>query len=91
MSEQIKIDAEPRCLQVISEPYVIYTRRGYQPALDVYERKTRKQYVLYIAARSLTEKLEILRRENAGRFNGLEFWIRKESYEKTSPYIVEEI
>lgn len=45
---------------------------------------------MFISARSLATQLEILRDSNGGVFMGLEFWIRKASYEKTSLYILEE-
>jgi len=91
MPEYLKIDVEPRRVQIISEPYVIYTKRGYQPVVDVIDTKNKREYNLFISAKSLSERLEMLKSENNGRFRGLEFWIRKQSYERTAPYILEEL
>ena len=88
--EQIRIDLEPRRLVVTSEPYIIYTRRGYQPVMDVIERKSKREYFLYISAISIASSLEQLRKENAGKFIGIEFWIRKQGTEKYAKYIVED-
>lgn len=84
------MDTEPVRLQVLSEPYVVYTKRGYQPALDVFVRKQKRTYTLFIAAKSLTESLEHLRSGNGGRLSGLEFWIRKIGFERTSQYELSE-
>jgi len=82
----LRIDTEPRYLQVISEPYVVYTKHGYQPVIDVFEKKQKRPYSLYISAKSLSNDLELLRNENNGRLNGCEFWIRKTGFAKTSSY-----
>lgn len=89
MVDYLRVDAEPKYIQIISEPYVIFTSRGYQPVVDVVERKSKTSTRLFITARSLAERLEILRQDNGGNFSGLEFWLRKESYKKTAPYILE--
>ena len=84
------MDPEPQYVQIVSEPYVVFTRRGYQPVVDVVPRKSKKPLPMRISATSLSNQLEIMRNENEGIFMGLEFWIRKASYERTSLYILEE-
>lgn len=86
----LKIDVEPKRLLVTSEPYVIFTHRGYQPVIDVVERRSRREYYIFISAISLAASLEKLRLENGERMVGIEFWIRKQGPERTSKYIVEE-
>ena len=89
MYDYMRVDAEPKLLQITSEPYVIFTKRGYQPVVNVLEKKRKMNLILFISPVTLTRQLEPLREENNGQFIGLEFWIRKESYEKTSSYILE--
>ncbi len=86
----LKVDVEPLRLLVTSEPYVVYTVRGYQPVVNVIERKSRREYFLYISAQSISRSLEQLKVENGDRMLGLEFWLRKEGPEKTSKYVLEE-
>jgi len=87
---QLKIDMEPKKLLIVSEPYVRYTVRGYQAAVDVLEKKSKREYYIFISAKSLSLPLEQLRIENNESTIGLEFWINKKSDEKTSPYILAE-
>lgn len=86
----LKIDTEPRRLLVTSEPYVIYTRWGYQAVVDVFERRTKREYYIYLSPRSLALALETLRQENDGKTAGLEFWLRKRSEDKKSDYLLED-
>lgn len=86
----LKIDIEPVRLLVTSEPYVVATARGYQAVVNVFERRSRREYLIYIGAISLTTALEQLRRENAGSLVGVEFWLRKEDSSRYSRYVVEE-
>jgi len=88
--DAMKLGIEPRRLVVTSEAYVQFTSRGYAPVVDVIDRKTKREYVLYISAQSLTMPLEQLRKENGGCFTGIEFWARKESESRSSKYIVVE-
>lgn len=88
--DALKFDVEPRKLLVTSEPFVVFTARGYQAAVSVMERKSRREYLLYIGAISLAQKLRQLQTENGDKLLGLEFWLRKEGPEKKSKYILEE-
>lgn len=85
----LKIDAEPQLIQILSEPCLTFTRRGYQPIVRVMHKKTKREYILFISSRSLAEQVEQMRVENNGQFTGLEFWIRKTSYDRMAPYVVE--
>ena len=88
MTEHLKIDTEPKRLMATSEPYVIFNIRGYQPVLDVVEYKTRKQYYIYISAKSLGAGLFKLAEESDGKLLGCEFWVYKDGDEKTALYAV---
>ncbi|WP_155999735.1 hypothetical protein [Thioalkalivibrio sulfidiphilus] len=87
---QLKIDIEPKRIIITSEPYVMYTKRGYQAVVDVIESRSKRDYFIYISARSLSDRLEELRLMNNNKLHGLEIWVRKESAEKMAGYIVEE-
>ena len=90
MIDYLKVDLEPKYIQVVSEPYVVFTVRGYAPVIDIIERKSRHATALFISAKSLAQPLEMLKKENGDLFSGLEFWIRKASDGRTAPYILEE-
>lgn len=90
MPEILKIGVEPKRLLVTSNPYVMYSARGYVPILDVLELKTKKEYSIYVSAKSIASNLEQLRSENGGSLVGCEIWVRKAGPEKTAQYIVEE-
>lgn len=88
--EQLKIDIEPLRVLITSEPYVIYTVRGYQAVVDVFEKRKKREYYMFVTARSIADPIENLRVSNSGRLTGIEVWIRKSGSEKTAKYIVEE-
>ena len=73
-------------IEVISEPSVILTFKGYAPVIKVTAIRTGLRYLLYISAKSLATGLEELRKQNAGKFSGLRFEIRKDGLERTSRY-----
>lgn len=89
--EQLKVTTEPLRLNIISEPYVIYSKFGYQPAVNVWSGKRKREYRLLISAKSLSDGLEAIRKSTElGLFTGLEFWLHKSSEERNSLYIVED-
>jgi hypothetical protein len=87
---QLKIDIEPIRLLFTSEPYVVFTKRGYQAAANVFDQKRRTEHFIYLGAQSLAEQLEVLRAHNEGRLRGIEVWIRKKDPTKFAKYYVEE-
>jgi hypothetical protein len=76
---------------VTGEATVIQTFKGYAPVLPVKVIATGLDYILYISAKSLAEKLEPLRNANGGRFGGLTFSIRKTADEQFSPYEIKPV
>lgn len=78
-------------LEIISEPNVVLTFKGYAPILHVQKIKTGVEYLLYISAKSLSEPLEELREKNSGLFKGIKLRIRKESGAPMAKYEIEEL
>jgi hypothetical protein len=86
----LKIDVEPKQLLIASEPYVLFTNRGYQAVVNVIERKSRREFFIYLGAQSLADTLEKMRLINSGKMLGLEFWVRKKDSSKFAGYVIEE-
>ena len=78
-------------LEIISEPDVNLTYKGYAPILRVRKLRTNVEFILYISAKSLAEPLEKLREGNDYLFNGIKFKVRKESNAPMAKYEVEEL
>lgn len=76
-------------LEIISEPNVVLTYKGYAPILQVRKISNNLEYIFYISARSLGESLETLRKNNDGLFNGIQFRVRKTDATQMAPYEVE--
>ena len=90
MSERkpnLKVGAEWVSVEILSEPYVVMTLRGYAPVVDVEAPGGRQ--ILYISSKSISEGLEPLVQANGGRFSGLRLRLRKESDDRMAPYVVE--
>lgn len=77
-------------LEIISEPNVILTYKGYAPILRVRKLRTNVEFILYISAKSLAEPLEELRENNAYLFKGIKFQVRKKNNAPMAKYEVEE-
>lgn len=86
---QLKIGREPIKLLATSEPYVLFSKMGYSPIINVMSVKDKREYFIYISAKSIAIPLEQKRTENNNIFTGLEFWIYRDGDKKISPYVVE--
>jgi len=71
---------------VLSEPYVVYTSLGYTVVVEVSTESSDSPQELIIGSKSMTVGLEVLRKENSGKFLGMRFKVSKESSERTSKY-----
>ena len=78
-------------LEVMSEPDVILTFRGYAPILHVQKINNNLEYIFYISASSLGRSLEDLRENNGGVFQGIQFRVRKKDATPMAPYEIEAI
>ena len=78
-------------LEIISEPDVALTFRGYAPILRVRKLSNDLEYIFYIQAVSLGRSLEELRQNNAGTFQGIQFRVRKKDATPMAPYEIEAI
>lgn len=87
MAQTLKVGTDPVDADVVSEPHVVMTFRGYSPVVDVQSGGT--PYVLHISAKSLSMALEPLVKANDGKFSGLKLRLKKESADKMAPYVVE--
>ena len=73
-------------LEVIAEPTLILTVRGYAPVLRVKQTHNGLEYLLYISAKSLAAPLEACRKSNNNLFAGITFRLKKESKERSAKY-----
>ncbi|MFC1588222.1 hypothetical protein ACFL54_07925 [Planctomycetota bacterium] len=87
----LRIKSEWVELEAIGEPFVELTMRGYAPLLPVRDMSTDEECKVFINASSFGKKLEPMRQDNGGQFTGLKFRVKKESDERTAPYVVEPV
>jgi hypothetical protein len=73
--------------EVVSEPFVVMSIRGYAPVVSV--RTPEGEFILYISSKSISEGLDPLVQANGGKFAGLKLRLRKETEDRMAPYIVE--
>ncbi len=78
-------------LEILSEPYLVNSIRGYAPIIDVKHLREKANYSLYISAKSISDGLEPLRINNNNLFTGIKFKIRKEENKKMSKYLIENL
>lgn len=83
----LKVGVEPVAVDILSEPYVVMTARGYAPVVDV--KTAQGDFILYISSKSISEGLEPLVKAADGRFTGLKLRLKKESDDQMAKYIVE--
>ena len=83
----LKVGVQAIAVEVLSEPFVVMTVRGYAPVVDV--KAPEGNFILYISSKSISEGLDPLVRANGGTFKGLKLRLRKETEDKMAPYIVE--
>ena len=72
---------------VVSEPSVVMSMRGYAPVVDV--KTPEGDFILYISSKSISEGLDPLVQANGGKFAGLKLRLRKETEDRMAPYVVE--
>lgn len=87
MTPTLKVGTDPVDADIVSEPRVVMTFRGYSPVVEV--QSGGATHVLHISAKSLSMALEPLVKANDGKFTGLKLRLKKESADKMAPYVVE--
>jgi hypothetical protein len=85
---QLRVTDASQLLEIKSEPYVIYSKRGYQPVIDVENVHTGDDGHLVITAQSLSDPLHEFAEKNDGNLTGIVIIVRKESKDRMSPYVV---
>lgn len=88
--QQLRIGEGWIRLKIHGEPYVMPTRNGYAPVLEVENRHSATRHFIYMSAKTFMEGIEPLRDVNGGAFDGLEFKIRKESGDRFAKFIIEQ-
>ncbi len=83
---QLRVGTDWIAITVTGPVDVIATLHGYAPVLPVSKVNMSQEYILYISAKSLSEQLEPLRKNNGDQFTGLKFSIRKESENQMAKY-----
>lgn len=86
-----KMNTEWVELEVVGGPEIALTVKGYTPVLIVTIGSADVKSKLYIAPKSLAEKLEPLRQKNGDKFVGLKFRLKKESLDKFAKYELEKL
>ena len=90
LSEEIlSVDSEPKRIEILSEPFPVFTRFGYQVAFRVWLKKKKREAVLIAGASSLSKGIENLKDIwECDSYTGMEFWIQKESDDRRAKYLV---
>ena len=87
--QQLRIGEGWIHLKVHGEPYVITTHRRYEPVLQVENLRSQTMHFIYMSAKTFMDGLEPLRIANHGKFDGLQFRIRKESGDRFAPFLID--
>ncbi len=92
IKNNLKFDSNQKQIVFTSEPYVIYSEYlGYQPVINAKVDFEEIEYLIYLSAKSLSRQLEPIVKKNGNKFTGIELIIFKESDDRRSKYIVEEL
>ncbi len=87
--EYLIISTDAIVVEIVSEPKVVMTYRGYAPVVEVKVEGEAQNRLMYINSKSISTTLETLRLENNGKFTGITIRIRKESNDKFAKYIID--
>ena len=83
----LKVGTEWVSVEILSEPYVVMTIRGYAPVVDV--KAPTGDHILYISSKSMSDGLASMVEASGNKFKGLKFRVKKESEDKMARYVVE--
>jgi len=85
-----RVGTEWTCIQVLSDPFVIYKRLGYAPVILVEVLESELRCLLFVSAKSLADCLEPIRKRQ-GTLVGLNIRVRRKGEDRFSEYDVEEL
>lgn len=88
MKVQLRVSDTALLLTIRSEPYVLYSKRGYQAAVDVENVHSGEEGYLIISAVSLSDQLHQLSQARNGLLNGASIMIKKAGKDRMAPYVV---
>ena len=83
----LKVGTEWVAVEILSEPYVVMTIRGFAPVVDV--KTPQGDFILYISSKSMSDGLVPMLEASSNVFKGLKFKVKKESEDKMARYVVE--
>ena len=83
----LKVGTEWINVEVLTEPYVVMTIRGFAPVIDV--NTPGGEFILYISSKSMSDGLVPFLEQTDMKFKGLKFRVKKESEDKMARYILE--
>ena len=89
--EFIRFGVDEVVVEIVSEPFVVNTFRGFAPVVEVKEEGEEEIKSMYISAKSLADSLTPMVDENGSKFTGLKLKIKRESTDNRAPYIVEKV
>lgn len=84
---RLMIDHQWIELEILSDPFVVVTTRGYTPAMLVRRNRAAHREHVLIGAKSLATELNELRLRR-GTLRGSRISIKKQSPERTAPYVL---
>jgi hypothetical protein len=86
--EVLKIGTQLTVIRLIGEPFVVYTKFGYQPAIECERIYAGTKHTLRLGAVTLADEIESRRRKNEGECNDLMLGLKREDESKRARYIV---
>ena len=87
--ESLRVTTDPIEVEFVSEPYVVYTIRGFAPVVDI-QVKGGEKHTLFISPSSLANGLIPLL-EKKGKFTGIRVLLKKDSADRFAKYVVQPV
>ena len=85
----LKVKTEWVEVEILSEPHVVMSIRGYAPVVDVKASGEADKLILFISSKSISLGLDPFVQANGGKFAGIKVRLRKETDDRMAPYVVE--
>ena len=88
--DALKVTVDKVVVSFTSNPFVVYTFRGYAPVVNV-RTESGENRTLYISSKSISDQLHNVVLKNNDEWSGLTVRIWKESADRFAKYMVEEL